>query len=72
MRRGPDRRPELGEISMCRTISLARRIARRTEGQAKPEYAVVLTMAASSCAYLFSELGNRTPSIVSAVAALFS
>ena len=51
---------------MCRSI------IRRTEGQMVPEYTVVLTVVASSCAFLLSELGNRTPSIVSAVAALFS
>lgn len=51
---------------------MCRRIIRRTEGQATPDYTVVLTVAASSCAFLISELGNRAPSIVSAIGALFS
>ncbi|MGZ4337259.1 MAG: hypothetical protein ACXVRA_08080 [Gaiellaceae bacterium] len=51
---------------MCRSI------IRRTEGQAAPDYAVVVTVVASSCAFLISELGNRAPSIVSAIGALFS
>jgi hypothetical protein len=54
---------------MCRIIH---HIIRRMDGQTQPEYAVVLTVAASSCAFLLSDLGSRTPSIVSAVAALFS
>jgi hypothetical protein len=54
---------------MCRTIQ---NIIRRMEGQTQPEYTVVLTVAASSCAFLLSDLGTRTPSIVSAFVALFS
>jgi hypothetical protein len=51
---------------------MCRRIVRSTEGQATPGYTVVLSVVASSCAFLFSELGHRAPSIVSAVAALFT
>jgi hypothetical protein len=54
---------------MCRIIQ---HIICRIDGQTQPEFAVVLTVAASSCAFLLSDLGSRTPSIVSAVAALFS
>jgi Flp pilus assembly pilin Flp len=54
---------------MCHTIH---RIIRRTEGQTQAEYAVVLTVVAASCAFLFSDLATSTSSIVSAVVALIS
>jgi len=54
---------------MCRTIH---DIIRRIEGQTQAEYTVVLTVVASSSAFLFSDLGPRSPSIVSAVVALLS
>lgn len=54
---------------MCRIIQ---HIIFRIDGQTQPDYAVVLTVAASSCAFLLSDFGSRAPSIVSAVAALLS
>jgi len=56
-------------MRMCRTIH---RSIRRIEGQSRAEYTVVLATVASSCAFLLSDLGARSPSIVGAVTALFS
>jgi hypothetical protein len=57
---------------MCRSIHRALQLTCRTEGQAAPEYAVVLAVVLASSAFLFADLGNRIPSIVSAVEALLS
>ena len=42
----------------------------RSSGQAAPEYAVVLTLVAASCASLFAELGGRVTDVVQQVAGL--
>jgi len=57
---------------MGRSIQRALQLTCRSEGQAAPEYAVVLAVVVASSAFLFADLGNRIPTIVSAVEALLS
>ncbi len=57
---------------MCRSIHRALQLTCSTEGQTAPEYAVVLAVVVASSAFLFADLGNRIPAIVSAVEALLS
>jgi len=42
----------------------------RDSGQTAPEYALVLTLVAASCASLFAELGGRVTDVVQKVAGL--
>jgi Flp pilus assembly pilin Flp len=51
-------------------ISRACRFVGRDSGQAAPEYALVLTLVAASCASLFAELGGRVTDVVQQVAGL--
>jgi Flp pilus assembly pilin Flp len=51
-------------------ISRACRFVGRDNGQAAPEYALVLTLVAASCASLFAELGGRVTDAVQQVAGL--
>jgi len=55
---------------MSRSISRAISPARRTDGQAMPEYAVVLAVVASTAALLFAELGNRVIAVLNDVVGL--
>jgi Flp pilus assembly pilin Flp len=45
-------------------------LLRRTDGQAAPEYAVVLSLVAVSSATLLAELGGRVTAVVQQVAGL--
>ncbi len=53
---------------MSRTISSAKLLLRRNEGQTMAEYAVVLTVVAASAALLFSVLGDRVVAVLNEVA----
>ena len=53
---------------MSRTISRAKLLVRRMEGQTMSEYALVLAVVAASAALLFAELGNRVVDVVNQVA----
>jgi len=53
---------------MSRTISRVTHLFRRNEGQTMPEYALVLTVVASSSALLLAELGNRVTAVATQVA----
>jgi Flp pilus assembly pilin Flp len=53
---------------MSRTISSAKLLLRRNEGQTMAEYAVVLTVIAASAALLFSVLGDRVVAVLNEVA----
>jgi hypothetical protein len=53
---------------MSRTISRAKHLLRRMEGQTMSEYAIVLAVVAASAALLFAELGNRVVDVVNQVA----
>jgi len=55
---------------MGRIISRAHAVFRRTEGQAAPEYAVVLTLLAATSAFLFAELGGSVTTAVHQAAGL--
>lgn len=51
-------------------MSRAWKFVCRDSGQAAPEYALVLTLVAASCASLFAELGGRVTDVVQQVAGL--
>jgi hypothetical protein len=53
---------------MSRTISRAKLLLRRMEGQTMSEYAIVLAVVGASAALLFAELGNRVVAVVNEVA----
>ena len=55
---------------MSRSTSRAISLARRTDGQTMPEYAVVLAVVASTAAFLFAELGNRVIAVLNEMAGL--
>jgi Flp pilus assembly pilin Flp len=49
---------------MSRTTSRATHLFRRNEGQAMPEYALVLAMVASGSALLFAQLGGQVTAVL--------
>jgi hypothetical protein len=53
---------------MSRTISRAKDFFRRNQGQAMPEYAVVLAIASSGSAFFLAELGSRVTAVLMQVA----
>ena len=53
---------------MSRTISRAKDLFRRNQGQTMPEYALVLAVIASGSALLFAELGSRVTAVLTQVA----
>jgi hypothetical protein len=55
---------------MSRSTSRATSLARRSDGQTMPEYAVVLAVVASTAALLFAELGNRVIAVLNEMAGL--
>jgi hypothetical protein len=55
---------------MFSTVSRARRLAVRTEGQTMPEYGIVLAVLTSVTALLFAVLGNKVVDVVNSVAGL--
>jgi hypothetical protein len=66
-----DRQPQTGiGRRMFSTVSRARRLAVRTEGQTMPEYGIVLAVLTSVTALLFAVLGNKVVDVVNSVAGL--
>jgi len=55
---------------MSRSTSRAISLARRSDGQTMPEYAMVLAVVASTAALLFAELGNRVIAVLNEMAGL--
>ena len=53
---------------MSRTTSRAKDFFRRNQGQAMPEYTVVLAIASSGSAFFLSELGPRVTAVLVQVA----
>ena len=53
---------------MSRTISRAKDFFRRNQGQAMPEYAVVLAIVSSGSAFFLGQLGTRVTAVLVQVA----
>lgn len=53
---------------MSRIISRATHLFRRNQGQAMPEYALVLAVVASGSALLFAQLGGQVTAVLTQVA----
>jgi Flp pilus assembly pilin Flp len=53
---------------MSRTISRAKDFFRRNQGQAMPEYAVVLAIVSSGSAFFLAQLGTRVTAALVQVA----
>jgi Flp pilus assembly pilin Flp len=53
---------------MSRTISRAKDLFRRNQGQTMPEYAVVLALISSGSVFVLGGLGNRVTALITQVA----